>query len=79
MPEALSQFLNDKSFFRQILHAKVILVPDVNIVSTISDDDYVKKALEIYREYENNGIYECAVIIPRACSGYEIHRFESEI
>ncbi|MDE5028354.1 hypothetical protein NAI74_10475, partial [Francisella tularensis subsp. holarctica] len=33
---------------------------------------------EIYREYENNGIYECAVIKPRACSGYGIHRFESE-
>ncbi|APD51079.1 ATP-grasp domain-containing protein [Francisella hispaniensis] len=78
LPEALSQFLNDKSFLRQMLHVKGILVPSVNIVSTISDDDYVKKALEIYREYENNGIYECAVIMPRACSGYGIHRFESE-
>ena len=38
----------------------------------------MKKALEIYREYENNGIYECAVIMPRACSDYGIHRFESE-
>ena len=74
---SLSVFLNDKSFLREMLHEKGVLVPSVNIVSTVSDD-YVKKSLEIYREYENQGIYECAVIIPRACSGYGIHRFESE-
>ncbi|AIT09446.1 hypothetical protein LO80_05350 [Candidatus Francisella endociliophora] len=78
LPEALSQFLNDKSFLRQMLHDKGILVPSVNIISTVSDDDYVKKALKIYRDYENKGVYECAVIMPRACSGYGIHRFESE-
>ncbi|WP_432773092.1 ATP-grasp domain-containing protein [Francisella salimarina] len=78
LSEALSQFLNDKSFLRQMLHDKGVLVPSVNIISTISDEDYVKKALQIYRDYENKGIYECAVIMPRACSGYGIHRFESE-
>ncbi|BCD91733.1 hypothetical protein fh0823_18720 [Francisella halioticida] len=78
LSEALSQFLNDKSFLRQMLHDKGILVPSVNIISTVSDDDYVKKALKIYRKYENKGIYECAVIIPRACSGYGIHCFQSE-
>lgn len=77
LPESLSQFLNDKSFLRQMLEQKDILVPSVNIVSTISED-YVKKALEIYRKYENEGIYECAVVMPRACSGYGIHRFGSE-
>lgn len=74
---SLSVFLNDKSFLRQMLHDKGVLVPSVNIVSTVTED-YVKKSLEIYREYENQGIYECAVIIPRGCSGYGIHRFESE-
>ncbi|MED7819895.1 MULTISPECIES: ATP-grasp domain-containing protein [unclassified Francisella] len=78
LSEALSQFLNDKSFLRQMLHDKDILVPSVNIISTVSDEDYVKKALKIYRKYENKGIYECAVIMPRACSGYGIHRFQSE-
>lgn len=78
LSEALSQFLNDKSFLRQMLHDKGILVPSVNIISTVSDEDYVKKALKIYRKYENKGIYECAVIMPRACSGYGIHRFQSE-
>lgn len=33
---------------------------------------FVQKALKIYRKYENKGIYECAVIMPRACSGYGI-------
>ncbi|MFC4893009.1 ATP-grasp domain-containing protein [Pseudofrancisella aestuarii] len=74
---SLSVFLNDKSFLRKMLHDRGILVPSTNIVSTISED-YVKRSLEIYREYENHGIYECAVIMPRACSGYGIHRFESE-
>ena len=78
LSEAISQFLNDKSFLRQMLHDKGILVPSVNIISTVSDEDYVKKALKIYRKYENKGIYECAVIMPRACSGYGIHRFQSE-
>ena len=77
LSESLSLFLNDKSFLRQMLHGKGILVPSVNIVSTINGN-YTKKALEIYREYENHGIYECAVIMPKACSGYGIHRFESE-
>ncbi len=77
LPESLSQFLNDKSFLRQMLHKKGILVPSVNIVSTLKDD-YIAKSLGIYREYENQGIYECAVIMPRACSGYGIHRFSSE-
>lgn len=36
------------------------------------------KSPKIYRKYENKGIYECAVIMPRACSGYGIHRFQSE-
>ncbi|MDE4994381.1 hypothetical protein NAH09_09375, partial [Francisella tularensis subsp. holarctica] len=44
LPEVLSQFFNDKFFLRQMLHAKGRLVPSINIVSTISDDDYVKKA-----------------------------------
>lgn len=78
LSESLSLFLNDKSFLRQMLHDKGILVPSVNILSTISDENYVEKALKIYRDYENQGIYECAVIMPRACSGYGIHRFESE-
>ena len=60
-----------------MLHGKGILVPSVNIVSTISGD-YTQKALNFYREYENQGIYECALIMPRACSGYGIHRFQSE-
>ena len=77
LSESLSLFLNDKSFLRQMLHGKGIRVPSVNIVSTISGD-YIKKALDFYREYENQGIYECAVIMPRACSGYGIHRFQSE-
>ena len=77
LSESLSLFLNDKSFLRQMLYCKGIRVPSVNIVSTISGD-YTKKALDFYREYENQGIYECAVIMPRACSGYGIHRFESE-
>ena len=77
LSESRSLFLNDKSFLRQMLHSKGILVPSVNIVSTISGD-YTKKALDFYREYENQGIYECAVIMPRACSGYGIHRFHSE-
>lgn len=77
LSESLSLFLNDKSFLRQMLHGKGIRVPSVNIVSTISGD-YTKKALDFYREYENQGIYECAVIMPRACSGYGIHRFQSE-
>ncbi|MBK2085033.1 ATP-grasp domain-containing protein [Francisella adeliensis] len=77
LQESLSLFLNDKSFLRQMLHEKDILVPSVNIVSTITDN-YVKKALKMYRKFENQGIYECAVIMPRACSGYGIHRFESE-
>lgn len=75
---ALSQFLNDKSFLRQMLYERGVLVPSINIISTVSDTNYVKKSLEIYREYENKGIYQCAVIMPRACSGYGIHRFESE-
>nr|WP_274930193.1 hypothetical protein [Francisella tularensis] len=41
MAEVLSQFLNDKFFLRQLLHAKGILVPSIPIVSTIRDDDYV--------------------------------------
>ena len=77
LSESLSLFLNDKSFLRQMLHDKGILVPSINMVSTVNGD-YIKKSLEIYREYENQNIYECAVIMPRACSGYGIHRFESE-
>jgi len=77
LSESLSLFLNDKSFLRQMLNGKNILVPSVNIVSTISGD-YTKKALDFYREYENQGIYECALIMPRACSGCGIHRFQSE-
>ncbi|WP_172106274.1 ATP-grasp domain-containing protein [Allofrancisella frigidaquae] len=77
LSESLSQFLNDKSFLRQLLDQKGILVPGVDIISTISED-YVKKSLKIYHRYESEGIYECAVVIPRACSGYGIHRFGSE-
>lgn len=52
LQESLSLFLNDKSFLRQMLHDKGILVPSVNIVSTITDK-YVKKALKMYRKFEN--------------------------
>lgn len=74
---SLSTFLNDKSFLRKMLHDKGILVPSINIISTVNPD-YIDKALKIYREYENQGVYECAVIISRSCSGYGIHRFQSE-
>lgn len=77
LPETLSLFLNDKSFLRQMLHDKGVLVPGVDTISTLNDD-YAQKALEIYNEYKKQGICECAVVMPRACSGYGIHRFKSE-
>ena len=73
---SLSFFLNDKGLLREMLNKKGISVPSTNLISILGDD-YKTKAKEIYEQYLESGINKCAIIMPQACSGYGIRRFDS--